>query len=120
MKKLLILLIYLIAVAVFGCKKSDLTLLQGQWSQTVSVPEGMMTTTITFEPDQRYSIESYILAPDHKSIIQTCPLKGTYTAKLAFRVDGQTFDWIESGKIKGGSLILNDKIHSKKLNFDKI
>jgi len=116
MKTLSIILLFLF----LSCKKDNLTSLQGPWLQTVTVPEGTMTTTITFADNQRYSIESYILAPDHANITQTCPLKGSYTSKLAFRVDGQTFDWIESGIIKDGTLILNDKIHHKQLKFEKL
>lgn len=99
-----------------SCQKADITLLQGSWINT----QGLMTTTIKFLDNNRYSIDSYVLAEDRKSIIQTCPLSGDYTAKLSFRIDGQSFDWIENGKLKGNTLILNDKFHGKKLNFIKI
>jgi hypothetical protein len=115
--------ILILVLFLFSCKKDNISPLTGDWLQTVSVPEGTMVSTFHFSDNQRYTLDSKIISPENKIILQTSPLCGKYSSKnagLTFRVDGQTFDWAKDGYIQDQTLVVKDAVEKTKLVFVRL
>jgi hypothetical protein len=115
--------VLILMLFLFSCKKDDISPLTGDWSQTVSVTEGTLVSTFHFSDNHRYTLDSKIISPDNKIILQTSPLCGRYTSKTAgitFRVDGQTFDWAKDGYLRDQTLVVKDAVEKTKLVFVKL